>query len=180
MRFARASESFAGPCTVGDVVRYCVAQMGLALGNTADQAGKLTTQLAHGWTVHGTASTELDRVLRSVGYRWSSQDGVIQILAPGQAVTATIQEITPETGLLGSPHMGTAEKAGRPNNGKPAALRYRTLLLSQARPGGENRVKSERYDGVFRTRKVTHTGDTHGNEWFSDFESALDPNAVTA
>lgn len=174
-RFARVGESFAGPCTVGDVVRYCVKQMGLALGNSAEQAGKLSVQLAHGWTAHGAASTELDRVLRAAGYTYSVQDGQVQILQPGQAVTQTVPDVTPTSGLIGSPEMGSPEQKG-----KAATLKYKTLLMPQARPGGRNHIKSERYDGVFRTMKVTHAGDTRGGDWYSDFESVADSNVKVA
>lgn len=174
-RFARASESFAGGCTVGDVVKFCAKSMGLALGNTVEQAAKLTTKLAHGWTVDGAASTELDRIVRAVGYGVSIQDGQIQILAPGASRAQTIPEANRDTGLVGSPEMATPEKKG-----KPASMKFKTMLLPQSLPGGRVHVKSERYDGVYRTQKVEHTGDTRGAEWHSSFESTLDPTVRVA
>lgn len=175
-RYARASESFAGGATIGDVVRYCVAQLGLALGNSAEQATKLKTILSHGWTVHGAASTELDRALRSVGYRYSIQDGTVQILAPGESAEQTIPELDEDHGLIGSPQLGSPDKKG-----KPPTLRFRSLLLPQARPGGRVRINTVRYRGViFRSQKVVHDGDTHGGNWYTDFESVQDPTVRAA
>ncbi len=175
-RFARAAESFAGGTTVGDVVRYCAAQMGLALGNSTTQAAKLSTQLAHGWTSHGAASTELDRILRSVGYRYSIQDGEIQILAPGESLAQTVPLLSPETGLVGWPEMGSPDKKN-----KPATLKFKALLMPQARPGCRVQVRSERCpNGVYRALRVEHTGDTRGNDWYSSFESVLDPTVKAA
>lgn len=175
-RYARASESFAAGATVGDVVRYCVAQLGLALGNSAAQAAKLSTVLSHGWTSHGTASTELDRILRAVGYRYSIQDGQVQILAPGESVAQTIPDLSPDTGLIGSPQMGSSDKKG-----KPPTLKFKALLMPQARPGGRVRVTSERYRGViFQTQKVEHTGDTHGDAWDTNYESVQDSTVRVA
>jgi len=175
-RFARASESFAGGATIGDVVRYCVAQLGLALGNSAEQASKLGTVLAHGWTVHGAAATELDRALRSVGYRYSIQDGTVQILAPGASVVQTIPDLSPDSGLVGSPQMGSADKKG-----KPPSLKFKALLMPQARPGGRVRLTSERYAGVIlRAHKVLHEGDTHGDDWYTHFDAVQDPSARAA
>jgi hypothetical protein len=174
-RFAPAAESFAGPVQVGDVVRYCVKQMGLALGNSASQAAKLTTRLDHGWMVSGFASTELDRILRSVGYRYSIQDGEVQILLPGQSLAQTVPDLTPDTGLIGSPEMGTPDKKGQ-----QPTLKYKALLMPQARPGGRNHVKCERYDGIFRTIKVVQEGDTQSGPWYSNFDGVADSSVRQA
>ena len=55
-----------------------------------------------------------------------------------------------------------------------------SLLMPEARCGGRVRVRSERYNGVFRTRKVTHDLDTMGGPWYSDFESINDPGVAVA
>lgn len=168
-RYSRASESFGAGTKVGDVVRYCANAMGLALGNVAAQADQLGTTLYHGWTAHGSAQGELDRVLRAVGFSYSIQDGAIQILAPGQSLAQSIPLLSPETGLLGSPEMGSSEKTG-----KPQTLKVRSLLLPSARPGGRVHVQSERYNAIFRIRKVNHSFDTMSGDWYSDLETIAD------
>lgn len=175
IRYARAGNSFASGCTVGQVVEYCAGAMGLSLGNTDTQAAKMAKVLQHGYTVHGFASTELDKILRSVNYTYSIQDGVIQILAPGESLAQTIPFLTSDTGLLGSPEFATPE-----TKGKPQAIKYRALLMPASRPGGRNRVKSERLDGILRTNKVTHDGDTGGGNWYSEFDAVNDPSASAA
>lgn len=174
-QFARSSESFAAGSTVGQVVQFIVSSMGLALGNSAAQASKLSKVLQQGWTSHGAASSELDRILRSVGYSYSIQDGELQILAPGESVAQSIPLLSPSTGLLGSPEMGSPEKKG-----KPQLLKYRSLLQPEARPGGRNRVQGERYDGIFRDRTIEHSGDTHGGEWFTEHNGVADSSAKVA
>lgn len=171
-RFARASESFAGPCTVGQVVSYCADKMGLSMGNVSAKATLLDKQLAHGWTVHGAASSEIDRVLRSVGYSYSIQDGALQVLAPGESIQNAIPRLDVDSGLIGSPEQGTPEK-----NGKPTSLKFKSLLLPQARPGGRVYLVSLRYKGVFRLRKVEHAFDTMGGDWYTTMEGVLDPLA---
>ena len=171
-RYARASESFAGGVTVGQVVTYCANSMGLALGNVATQSSKLSKVLQNGWTVHAAASSELDRILRSVGYSYSIQDGTLYVLAPDQSLPLQIPVISAQTGLIGSPEMGSPEKEG-----KPQSLKYRSLLLPGSMPGGRNQVLSERYSGIFRTRAVVHSGDVRGAEWYSDFDGIADTTA---
>lgn len=174
-RYARAAESFAAGATVGQVLAYCARSMGLALGNTDTQSGVLTKPLYQGWTVSGTASTELDRILRAVGYGYSIQDGVLQILNPNQSVTQQIQELTPETGLIGSPEIGSPTQKG-----KPQTLKVRSLLMPLARPGGRVHLRSERYNGVFRMLKVTHEFDVRGGPWYSDLETVADGTVAVA
>lgn len=175
IRYARASLSFARGATVADVVKGCTAAMGLALGNTTSQLPKLSKVLYQGWTAHGAASSELERILATVGYGYSVQDGSVQILAPGEALTLAIPDVTPQSGLIGSPEMGAPEKKG-----KAPSLHYRELLRPQARPGGRAHVKSERYDGIFRSRKVTHDGDTRGGNWYTDHEAVQDTTVTLA
>jgi len=175
VRYARASESFAGGSSVADVVKHCADSMGLALGNVGAQLPALGKTLFQGWTAHGAASTELDRVLRAVGYGYSIQDGEIQILAPGESIAQTIPLLSPETGLLGSPEMGSPE-----TKGKATSLKFRSLLLPSARPGGRVQLQCERYNGIFKIKKASHSFDTRGGDWLTDYESIQDPTTQVA
>lgn len=168
-RFARASLSFRGGTTVGDVVRSLADSLGLALGNAEQKAAALKQVLYQGWAAHGAASTELERVLTAAGLSYSIQDGALQLLGVGEGLTQSVPQISPETGLVGSTELGSAEKKG-----KPQGLRFRSLLLPSARPGGRVHLVSERYDGVFRLRRVEHRLDTHGGDWYSDFDAVAD------
>lgn len=175
IQFARASTSFAAGVTLGEVVTFCARATGLALGNTLTQAARLTQPFYQGYTVHGPASGELDRLLRAVGWRWSSQDGQIQILAPGESVENSVPEVSIETGLIGSPEAGSPE-----TKGKPQLIKFTRLLLPQARAGGRVHLRSDRYNGVVKLKKLEHIGDVRGGEWFTSMEGIIDPNARLA
>jgi len=175
IRYARASQSFAGGSTVAQVVDHCAKAMGLSLGNVGTQLPALGKVLYNGWTAHGAASTELERILRAVNYSYSVQEGQIQILAPGQSIAQAITQLAPDSGLIGSPEMGSPEKIG-----KPQALKFRALLLAEARPGGRVHLKSDRYDGIFRLRKVSHSFDTRGGDWYTDMEGIADSTVRVA
>lgn len=169
---AFVSEGFDAGVTVGDVVRHCAQAMGLPLGNTAAQATKLNLVLYQGWAIHGPASTALDQILRMVDYSFSIQDGQLQILGPGEAIGKTIPELSPETGLIGSPELGSPEKKG----GAPA-LSCKSFVMPAARPGGLFSLRSERHVGVFKWKKAVHSGDTRGPEWFTTHEAHLTSGA---
>jgi hypothetical protein len=47
--------------------------------------------------------------------------------------------------------------------------KVKTLLQPLVEPGGYVQVKSKGVDGeFFRVEELTHTGDTHGNEWHTE------------
>lgn len=164
-RFAHVTDSFARGATIGDVVKVCARAMGLALGNSIDQAARLTTPLYGGYSVDGYASAALDKVVRSIGYSWSIQDGQLQILGPDETLQVSVPEISPETGLIGSPEMGTPEAKG-----KTPLLKFKCLLLPQARPGARVRLRSSRYNGLYRVKQATHSGDTAAVDWYTEIE----------
>jgi hypothetical protein len=89
------------------------------------------------------------------------------VLAPGETYGPEIPLISPATGLIGSPEMGSPEKKG-----KPSLLKFRCLL----RPltvGGRVHLQCLRYDGEVRIRKLEHSGDTHSGEWYTDVHGAI-------
>lgn len=170
IRFARFNESFAPGTSAGDVLTALANASGLAVGNVPDVVANLTT-FDQGYAVSGRVDKSLDRLVKSLGYKYSVQDGALQILTPGQALNSSVPDVSPSTGLIGSPEMGTPEKKGQ-----PALLKFRSLLVPVI-PGGKVKLTSERYDGVFvRIKKVKFTGDTHGGEWYSDMEGTILPN----
>lgn len=166
-KFARVSESFSPGVGAGDVLQYLAQQSGLAIGNIPTVVANLTTSFDQGYVAYGKWGNVFDRLVKSLGYVWSIQDGALQVLLPGQSNTAAVPNITPDSGLIGSPEMGTPEKKG-----KPALLKFRSLLTPVI-PGGQVHLQSLRYDAFVRVKKVKHTGDTHGNEWYSDIEGVI-------
>lgn len=163
---ASISESFEAGVTVGDVVKSCAAAFGLPLGNTAAQAAKLKTVLYGGWVAHGPASTALEEILRAVGYRFFVHDEQLQIVGANDHIATTIPEVSPQSGLIGSPELGSPEKKGG-----PATLQFRSLILPGARPAGLVSVRSARHTGIFKWKKAVHTGDTRGPEWYTAHEA---------
>lgn len=170
-QFARLSESFAPGTPIVDVVRTIVGALGLNVGNVEEQlaAGDFRgglAEFAHGYAAHGKAATELDRVLRSVGLTWSIQHGAIQVLRGGAPAKGTAVLLTPDTGLVGSPTFGTPDAKGA-----SPILRARSLLQPQIRCGGAVEIRTEGVNGQFRVERLTHAGDTHGGDWYTDLEA---------
>lgn len=165
-KHARVKESFAGGSKIGAIVEKVAGSMGLGLGNLKTQTGLMKGEYVNGYAAFGPSARELDKVLKAQGYTWSVQDGQLQILRPGEASTEQVPDLTPETGLIGSPEMGSSEKKGG-----PPVVKARCLLQPLIRPGSRVKIKAASYDGTFKILKVTHTGDTAGGDWYTDMEA---------
>lgn len=170
-KFARVNQAFKEGTGAGDVLAYLIKAMGLNPGNSSGAVAELNTSLQYrnGYSAFGLASREISRVLEAVGWSWSIQSGAIQILKPGGTLSDVVV-ISPSSGLVGSPEMGSADKQK-----KSPILKVKALLQPSIYPGGRVVVESASHSGVFRVLKVHHTGDTAGGEWYTDLE--LEPSS---
>lgn len=163
-RFARVNESFKGGIPVSEVVNALAGAMGLGLGNLSLVASSLSGQYVNGFSAFGSAARELTRVLSGQGLSWSVQDGELLVLRDDQDTGVVIPDLSPSTGLIGSPEFGAAEK------NKGPVLKFKTLLDGRVKAGGRVKVTSARYSGEVRVTKFTHTGDTAGGDWYTTIE----------
>jgi hypothetical protein len=163
---ARVSESWRPGTPVSAVVAKAVRALQLDPGNALKKAQEIAGEFSSGYAQYGTVTRELSTLLEPRGYTWSVQDGRIEILRAAEALPETAPLISPDTGLIGTPEMGTSTKPGA----KPL-LKLRTLLQPRLRPKQRFELQSRSRSGVFIAEKVTHTGDTFGNDWYTDIEA---------
>lgn len=166
-RFARVAESFAVGSRAADVLKKVGRAMGIDLGNLDDKAAKIDTILDQGWSAAGSAARALDRLVVALGKEWSIQDGALQILDPYETIDYPIPDITPDTGLIDSPEMGSPA-----TKGKPQLLKFKSLLVI-TKPGARVKLKSQRYDGYVRVHRCSFEGDTSGGDWYTTIEGTI-------
>lgn len=166
-KYARVNVSHAPGTRSSDVLRSLADAMGLELGNAGQQADKLNSKLDQGFCAAGSASRALDLFVRSIGKEWSVQDGELQILDPYAHLDLPVPEISPDTGLIGSPEMGSP-----PAKGKPALVKFKSLLIP-TKPGARVKLKSKRYDGYVTVQACTFSGDTSGDDWFTEIAGVI-------
>ena len=167
-RWSRASESFAAGTTAEKILKYLAGALGMQLAHVPVGV-TLGQSFDQGYVCHGAAQAEMDRLVKSIGATWSIQDGAIQVMGRDESLTIAIPLLSPETGLIDSPEMGSAEKKG-----KPALVKCKALLFP-AKPGGLVDLRSERYRGKLKIVKCAHAGDTHGADWYTTFEGQIKP-----
>lgn len=165
--FAVVNTTLAAGARQSDQIRAALAPMaerGVTAGyidTTDDRA------LPRGKAMFGMSRDYLRRSADTTATTWSIQDRKVQFvkrtgLLPGQAVA-----LSSATGLVGVPEVT--------NEG----VYIRSLLNPLLVIGGQVQVSgSTDADGIYRILVVEHTGDTHGNEWYSTITGLLvDPSA---
>lgn len=170
---ARVSESFKPPVTKAQVFQKLVNALGVD-GGTAIAAFKdQVEQFVSGYVAHGRASAEIDKVLKNSGFKYSIQDGRMQLLRDGEATTDPLIYLTPDSGLIGSPQHGSPIKpsASDLQVKTPQVLKAKSLLQPGFAPGRRVVIDSVAIKkGTFLINSMLHSGDTFGQEWFTELE----------
>ena len=163
---ARINKSFGSGTNPRALIGELAATMGLSVPSNIEEASALGAKIGS-VSLSGSSSKEMTRIARSHGFEWSIQDGELQMLGDGETVGAAV-DVSKATGLIGTPELGAPEKEG----GKPE-LTAKMLLNAQVRPGSLLSVTSRSVNGLFRTTRVVHSGDTHGETWESQIEAVM-------
>lgn len=155
---ARVARSFPAGTSVSAVVRACAQALGVGTGNLSAVEPELRTAagttFTGGTVLYGPASKELDRVLRSCGFRYSVQHGVLQISRPGQGLTVRAVSLTED--IIPAP---TANPDG--------TIEVIAPLLPDLYPGGRVQLEAGRKRGLYVIQEVNYVGDTSadGTDW---------------
>lgn len=169
--YGRTNQSFAPGTSLKDALVGIAKQAKVGVGNAVQAFSKGGLEagfqaFTHGFTATGDAQSDIDAIVRTAGFSWSIQDGELQLLTDERDTSGTAEVLSSDTGLVGSPQMGTPTKKGG-----AGVLRVKCLLRPQLRPGVAFQVESEGLRGQFRAERVVHEGDTSGGEWFTTLEA---------
>lgn len=166
-RFSNFKAAYGPGKKTADVIRDCAKSFGIGLGNLEDVLSKTKfrgqlIEFARGATFHGRTAAQLETLLKSVGIKWSIQNGALQLLEENKPDNGKAVLLTKSTGLIGSPDHAAPEKKG----GK-AILKLKSLLQPNIRCGGVLKVEAEGVNGQFVVQSLSHEGDSHGLNWFT-------------
>ena len=176
--FAVVNSTLAAGARQSDQIKAASAPMagrGVGQGHIGDTGGHA---LPRGKAMYGMSRDYLRQSAQAAGATWSIQDGKLQFIPttgilPGQAVV-----LNSKTGLVGQPE--------QTNDGIKARCLLNPMLkiggkvqineqdvaqakLPDAAPGAPaNKPAAIASDGFYRLLVVEHTGDTRGNDWYSD------------
>lgn len=150
-------------------VKKLAGTMQVGIGNTL-QAIKdkglvdgLGSVFSSSVVVAGQADKEMAKLLAAQGLEYSVQDEELQVLEIGKPLTTQAILLTPETSLVGSPEVGRDDKG--------AMITARAFLSGDLTPGKQVQIRSSTVNATFRVESVSHTGQTYGNDWYTDIEA---------
>lgn len=148
-------------------VKKTVSEMGLRATNitrdiSTGKFGDASKELVEGFTAFGFGGPELDRLLDSGGLEGSIQNGEIQIMPKGAALSKSAVTLSETTGLVGSPELGV-------DKDKPQ-VKARSLLNAEICPGRLVHIVAANLDGFFRVERAVYSGQTQGGDWYVDLE----------
>jgi hypothetical protein len=161
-RTARVNLSLGKGTTLTALLNAVAASLGLGLGNSAQKfatSRRGLTAFKKGVSVSGMAKNVLNKYISSAGYQWSIQDGVLQVLGVDETSVETVPILNPNSGLIGSPEKG-----------EKGIVKAKSLLNGAIKPGGRIGYKTASIDGFYKVKKVNHSGDTWGADWYTDNE----------
>jgi len=163
-RAARVQTSFVRGTPITTILQTIAATTGLPIGNLLQKAGQgdvggALSQAINGLVASGNSFDKLERIMGSMGYDLSVQDGQLQALAP--------VETTPEPAIVLSSFNGMI---GSPETGANGVVKVKSLLQPGAHPGRPVSMQSLALQGPYRIEAVTHEGDSHGLPWYSELE----------
>jgi hypothetical protein len=179
LTLAKVSESFKAGTFVATVFRRLAGALQVdATDAVAFVQANCREQFTQGYSAFGSAKKEIDRLLTGRGFEWSIQDGRLQVTSDGNPTSGSAILLSPANGLIGSPAYGSPEHDEEPFEGsrprkpkkKATVLKAKSLLQPGIRPGSRVELDSVTAKGLFRVQAVTHTGDTHGGDWYSEVD----------
>lgn len=165
-RKKRINLSFGPKTPASTVYRTLIKALNLKPGNSDKFVHRFSTGIManiflSGTALSGSAAQELTALCRSASLEWSIQDGALQILDLNKAIdNFAIKLGGPDNhGLVGSPSIS--------NKG---IVTGKSLILPDMYPGRQIELDSKFLKGRYRLEKCSYIGDTHGLDWYCEFE----------
>lgn len=171
-RNAKADVSFGPGAKFTQVFGALSDRLGLAKGSV--KIPNPGDQFLQGYTGAGTVREQLDYLAEKQGLEWSIQDGQLQMLAPEASTDEDVVVLSAATGLVGSPFKTKVTRPDLARKGKgkdESGIQAIALLNAELRPGRRIQVESRLVNGIYKIQKVSHSGDTHGNSFYSELEA---------
>jgi len=116
----------------------------------------------------------LDNLSFQYGFNWSVQSGIITLKGTNRQRQKEVMLLSAETGLILNPESlkQTSRSLKKANKAslEQSKLSIQALLQPQLQVHDVIAVKSHEIKGNFAITKITHSGDTRSNEWYSNME----------
>lgn len=153
---AQLNKSFEAGASLTKILKDTAGTFGKAVNNLS---GVTEQTLKSAVTLSGSSKDVMDKYAAAAGVDWGIQDNEVQVIGKAQTTNDPVILLTENTGLLTSPVK------------REKGIEMTSLLIPRLRPARRIKVESQTITGVYRVRKVTHTGDTHEGPWETKIEA---------
>jgi hypothetical protein len=151
---ARINKSFAKDTPVKTVIKEIAKQLKIPSDDALKQLEQLTEKLNRGFSASGSPMDELCRLLRQYDYHASVQNNSLQVLKIGQSLEKETINLTSQSGLKGSPEVGTDKK-----------IRVSSVLMPELLPGRKIHIESAVFNGFAAVQNLRFEGANFGDGW---------------
>ena len=165
------SLSYAKNVKLSDILSGITAQTGFTFKQIDADTAK---SIQNGYADIGSVDTVLDNLSTKYNFTWSVQNGIITIKGNKNSITSEIMLLSPSSGLILHPESVKKiskklekSKVAKEEKGR---MSIQSLLQPQLQIHDIIAVESQDLKGKFRIEKITHVGDTRGNDWYSNME----------
>ncbi len=171
LRDASFSVAYAEGTDTGIIYQEVAEQIGLPI-SSSPSAMDQSVVLRNGLSFVGEAKNLLKRLSRMDGTAWTIQDGILQIMAPGEPISLDCYELNAKSGLIGMPkriNVASSSGSARGSDGgkETASLGWEVKYLMNLAIGVNSYVHltSKAAVGYFRVQKVAIEGDNYDGGW---------------
>lgn len=155
----------------GVTARQVLADVASKMGVTLVMSKNLSDSTYAGpFSFIGAAKEALRKVSNRLSATWAIHNGVLYVTAEGDSYQSEAVVLSARTGMIGYPELLKPEAQHFDSTADKPRYKVKSLLLPTAAPGHLIRLEATGLSGMFRIDDIKHTGDTLGDEWFSEFE----------
>lgn len=160
-RNSRSSQSWGGTVSATGIIKELCQKTGLKY----ELEGLQDKKLESGFACHGSTLDSLKKLCNRIGAEYTIQNGIL-IVRDKKLESGSLILLSAESGLIGEP-----ERVYEKN--KPTKVKIQSLLLPSIRPNSRVQLQANKFKGTLNIEKVSHSGSTFGNDWFTTMEGVL-------
>lgn len=168
VRDTYVSISYAKRTTGLKIIESVANDMGISYLISEPARKKLEQKIfANGFSAVGAAKVVLKKVCGTCGLSWSIQNGVLQIVVTGGAISTKAYVLSAETGLIGVPKEITIGGSSKDSQKQEGQKGYEVRYFMNGAIGVDDLVMliSTKAKGVFKVCSVSINGDNFDGEW---------------
>ncbi len=139
-------------------------------------------KLARGKVVFGLSRDYLRQISRSQDATFYVNDGVVNIVKATDLPAGQILSLGPDSGLIGTPEQTENGIKGKcllnPRINLNTFIHIDNSIIRMQKAQAGETAKQLDSDGIYRVIKLIHSGDTRGNDWYTEFEAITQAGSI--